>query len=68
MQLKLDDGTVLDRTRPVVTFINRRFEQVAGKSRAEVRGKTVFDMSPPDLAAAAQAHQQTVLATQGPVE
>lgn len=69
--------SILDHTPAIVfikdlqgryLFINRRFEQVAGRSRAEVRGKTVFDVSAPDLAAVAQAHQQTVLATQGPVE
>ena len=49
-------------------FVNRRFEQVAGRPRAELRGKTVFDVAPPELAAVAQTHQQTVLVTQGPVE
>jgi PAS domain S-box-containing protein len=49
-------------------FVNRRFEQVAGRSRAEIRGQTVFDLAPEALAETAQTHQQIVLAKQGPVE
>jgi PAS domain S-box-containing protein len=49
-------------------FVNRRFAQVAGRSRAEIRGLTVFDLAPEALAETAQKHQQTVLARQGPVE
>jgi PAS domain S-box-containing protein len=49
-------------------FVNRRFAQVAGRSRAEIRGQTVFDLAPEALAETAQKHQQTVLARQGPVE
>lgn len=30
VQLRLGDGTLLDRTKPVVTFINRRFEPLRG--------------------------------------
>jgi PAS domain S-box-containing protein len=49
-------------------FVNRRFEQVAGRSRAELRGRTVFDCSPRELAEIAQRHQQEVLAAQKPLE
>jgi PAS domain S-box-containing protein len=49
-------------------FVNRRFEQVSGRSRLELKGKTVFDLSPPDLAQIAATHQQTVVATGEPVE
>jgi PAS domain S-box-containing protein len=49
-------------------FVNRKFEQVAGRSRAEIRGQTVFDLSPQNLGITAQEHQQQVLATQGPME
>ena len=49
VQLKLDDGTVLDRTTPVVTFINRRFEPL--------RGCHIFFRSlPAFLAAVPDAH------------
>ena len=49
-------------------FVNRQFEQLAGRSREEIRGKTVFDFSPKELAEAAHQHHQKVLATQRPVE
>jgi PAS domain S-box-containing protein len=69
--------SILDHTPAVVflkdlqgryLFVNRRFEQIAGRSRPEIRGKTVFDFSPPELAEIAVAHQQTVLTTGEPVE
>ncbi len=49
-------------------FVNRQFEQLAGRTREEIRGKTPFDFSPKELAEAAQQHHQTVLATRRPVE
>ncbi|MDR3455842.1 MAG: CHASE3 domain-containing protein [Verrucomicrobiae bacterium] len=49
-------------------FVNRKFEQLAGRSRDDIKGKTVFDISPKELAEAANDHQKQILATQGPVE
>jgi len=49
-------------------FVNRRFEQISGCSRDEVRGKTVFDISKKELAQVADEHHRKVIATQKPVE
>jgi PAS domain S-box-containing protein len=49
-------------------FVNRSFERLAGLTRDQIKGKTVFDISPKELAEAAHGHQQKVLATQSPVE
>jgi len=49
-------------------FVNRRFAEVAGRSREEIKGKTAFDLAPAELAQKATEHQQTVLARQAPVE
>jgi len=49
-------------------FVNRKFEQISGLSRDQVKGKTVYDISPKELAEAADSHHKKVLATQGPVE
>ncbi|HSY17544.1 MAG TPA: CHASE3 domain-containing protein [Candidatus Acidoferrales bacterium] len=49
-------------------FVNRKFEQLAGLTREQIKGKTVFDVSPKELAETAHGHQQQILATQSPVE
>ncbi len=49
-------------------FANRRFLQLTGLARNEIKGKTVFDIAPKKLAQIAQEHQQMVMAKQGPVE
>ena len=49
-------------------FVNRRFEQVAGKTRDEIVGKTAFDLSPQKLAEVAQGHHRKILETQSLVE
>jgi PAS domain S-box-containing protein len=49
-------------------FVNRRFMQLTGLTRAELKGKTVFDISPKELAQTAQEHQALVMARQVPVE
>jgi len=49
-------------------FVNRHFAEVAGRSRAEIKGKTPFDLSPKELAQTAAEHQKTVLSRQAPVE
>ncbi|HEX7653387.1 MAG TPA: CHASE3 domain-containing protein [Verrucomicrobiae bacterium] len=50
-------------------FLNRQFERVAGRSRTELLGKTVFDITPDrKLATAAHSHQQEVLSAGKAVE
>lgn len=49
-------------------FVNRRMAEVIGRPREELIGKTVWEVTPKELAAAADEHQRTVLAQQGPVE
>jgi PAS domain S-box-containing protein len=49
-------------------FVNRRMAEVNGRPREELIGKTVWEVTPKELAAAAEEHQRTVLAKQGPVE
>ena len=49
-------------------FVNRKFEQLSGLSRDQIKGKTVFDISPKELAEVAHGHQRKILATQSPVE
>jgi len=49
-------------------FVNRRFMQLTGLTRAELKGKTAFDISPKELAQAAQEHQALVMTRQAPVE
>jgi PAS domain S-box-containing protein len=68
---------ILDNTPAVIyvkdlagcyLFVNRQFEELAGRSRDQIRGKTVFDFSPRELADIAAGHHQTILATQRPLE
>lgn len=49
-------------------FVNRRMAEVVGRPREELIGKTVWQVTPRELAAAADEHQRTVLAKQAPVE
>lgn len=50
-------------------FVNRRFEQVNGRSRGEVIGKNVFEVSTDQsLAAIADGHHQKVISSQAAVE
>ncbi len=49
-------------------FVNRRFEEVSGLTREQVRGKTVFGISLKELAQAADELHRKVLATQSPLE
>lgn len=49
-------------------FVNRQFEQLAGRSREEIAGRTAYDFSPRELARIATEHHQTILATQKPLE
>ena len=49
-------------------FANRKFLEIAQKSREQMKGKTVFDVSRTDLAKAADENFQKVLATGKPVE
>ena len=49
-------------------FANHRFEQVTGRSRDQIEGRTVFDISRKEFAEAAHQHHQTVLATGRPLE
>jgi len=68
---------ILDNTPAIVflkdlqgryLFVNRRFEQVANKSRQELRGKTISDITSPELADQSREHLQVVLKRQGPVD
>ncbi len=49
-------------------FANRRFMEVSGRSREQIKGKTVFDVSKPELAKVADENFQKVLDTGKPVE
>ncbi len=49
-------------------FANRKFLEIANKSREQMKGKTVFEVAPPDQARLADAHFQKVLDTGKPVE
>lgn len=49
-------------------FVNRRFEEVAGRPRDQINGKTVFDISVKELATLAHERDQTVLKTQKSLE
>jgi PAS domain S-box-containing protein len=49
-------------------FVNRRFQELAGRAREDLIGKTVFDVTRKDLAEIAQGHHRTVLNSPGPVE
>jgi PAS domain S-box-containing protein len=50
-------------------FLNRRFEQVAGKSRSQLVGKTVFEITKDkNLAAIAQGHHQKILEASSAIE
>ena len=69
--------SILDNTPAVIyvkdvagryLFVNHRFEELAGRSRDEIRGKTVFDFSPKELAEIASGHHQKILATERPLE
>lgn len=70
-------SAILDNTPAIVflkdlggryLFVNRRMAEVNRRSPEELIGKTVFDISSKELAAASEEHQRTVLAKQGPVE
>lgn len=81
-ELKLQESqalleSILDHTPAIVflkdlqgryLFANRRLEQVFKKSRQELRGKTISDIAPRDLAHQSNDHLQLVLERQGPVE
>jgi PAS domain S-box-containing protein len=50
-------------------FVNREFERVSGRSRAELVGKTVFEVTQDHaLAAIAHGHHQQILESRAPVE
>lgn len=49
-------------------FVNQRFEHIAGRSRADIQGKTAAEIFPVDQAETAAIHQQTVFTKQAPVE
>lgn len=49
-------------------FVNRRFAEVLDRPRAEICGRTAFDLFPTDMAQAADRHLQTVLQTGKPVD
>lgn len=45
-------------------LVNRQFAEVAGRTREEIQGKTVFEISRKDLAQKADEHFQTVMKTE----
>ena len=49
-------------------FVNRKFTEVAGRSRDEIKGKTVFDISRQELAQVADEHYRTVVTSGKMVE
>ncbi len=69
--------SILDNTPAIIfikdmagryLFVNQRFLEVARRSREEIRGKTVFEVSKKELAQAADEHFQTVMKTGRPLE
>src|ERR1044071_7679248 len=68
---------ILDNTPAVVylkdlegryLFVNRRFQELTGRTREEMIGKTVFDVTRRDLAEIAEGQRQRVLTSSGPVD
>lgn len=49
-------------------FINRKLEQLAGRSREQVKGKTAFDLYPKESAACIREHDQRVQTTGEPMQ
>jgi len=49
-------------------FVNRRFQELTGRTREEMLGKTVYDVTRKDLAEIAHGHHLTVLSSPDPVE
>jgi PAS domain S-box-containing protein len=49
-------------------FVNQHMAEVVGRPREELIGKTVFDVTPKELAQASDEHQRAVLAQQAPVQ
>lgn len=69
--------SILDNTPAIVyvkdldgryLFVNRQFELVYERSREQVTGKTVFDVSTRDLAQADDEHHRRIVETQAPME
>lgn len=69
--------SILDNTPSVIfmkdlegryMFVNQRFVEVSGLSRAQITGKRAQDITRPDLAAAADNHFRTVMETGKPTE
>ena len=50
------------------TFVNERFCQRHGKSRAEILGKTDFDINPPDMAQKYRENDRMIMETRRPFE
>ncbi len=79
-EIKKSEGimeAILDNTPAIIfmkdlagryLFVNRRFAEVTGFSRPEIKGKTAFDISKPELAAAAEGHFKAVLGAGKAVE
>ena len=81
-ELKLQESralmeSILDNTPAIVflkdldgryLFVNRRFEQVAKKTRDDLRGKTISDIASREQADQSIEHQRIVLEKQSPVE
>jgi PAS domain S-box-containing protein len=80
MELKKNEAlmeSILDNTPAIIflkdlagryLFVNRRFMDVVGLSRDQIKGKTAFDVTKKNLAEAADEHYRKVLATGQPVE
>ncbi len=69
--------SILDNTPAIVfikdlagryLFVNRRFAETAGRTRVEMLGRTVSEISPPKLAQASDGHFQTIMKTGRPIE
>jgi PAS domain S-box-containing protein len=69
--------SILDNTPAIIfikdmagryLFVNRRFLEITRRSRDDIRGKTVFEVSKKELAQSADTCFQTVIKTGSPVE
>jgi PAS domain S-box-containing protein len=69
--------SILDNTPALVyvqdregryTFINRKFEQISGRPRAEIIGRKARELFPTDRAEAIEREHQKVISTEQPVE